>query len=89
MLHQKKISHEFMPKIKNFTKDQLFTASLLLEQMMCISLALQVLFTLIFSGKGARKCLERPVCTERDYYETQAPCNAEKKVGIFFVIVQL
>ncbi|XP_033745153.1 UPF0577 protein KIAA1324-like homolog isoform X1 [Pecten maximus] len=32
-----------------------------------------------YSRKGATKCLDRPVCTERDYYETQAPCNSEKK----------
>ncbi|OWF54250.1 UPF0577 protein KIAA1324-like homolog isoform X2 [Mizuhopecten yessoensis] len=33
----------------------------------------------LYSRKGASKCLARPVCTDRDYYETQAPCNSEQK----------
>ncbi|XP_062607265.1 endosome/lysosome-associated apoptosis and autophagy regulator family member 2-like [Saccostrea cucullata] len=32
-----------------------------------------------YSERGASSCLKRPACTNKDYYEVQAPCDQNKK----------
>lgn len=32
------------------------------------------------SERGASVCLKRPACTEKDYYELQAPCEQKKVI---------
>ncbi|XP_078339498.1 endosome/lysosome-associated apoptosis and autophagy regulator family member 2-like [Crassostrea virginica] len=36
-----------------------------------------------YSERGASVCLKRPACTEKDYYELQAPCEQKKTKKVY------